>query len=72
MRCVACNKRLSDKEATRRYANAPNTFIDLCNHCFSTVADDIPDVESDIVADFVEDDVESAVDDFLSDDGDER
>lgn len=44
MRCLACNVLLNDNEATRKYANT-HTFIDLCDHCFSTVADDIPYID---------------------------
>lgn len=47
MRCLACNKRLNDKERTRKYASS-GTFVDLCDRCFSTVADEIPDLEGDI------------------------
>lgn len=44
MRCLACNKNLSDKESTRKYAST-GTFVDLCDGCFSTVEDDIPHIE---------------------------
>jgi hypothetical protein len=33
MRCVACNKALSDFESTRKSA-ATGDYLDLCNHCF--------------------------------------
>lgn len=33
MRCIGCNKELTDFEATRRYADSEN-FVDLCNDCF--------------------------------------
>ena len=33
MRCLACDKNLSDYESTRRYSQS-GEFIDLCNHCF--------------------------------------
>lgn len=33
MRCLGCNKELSDFESTRRYADSQE-FIDLCNDCF--------------------------------------
>ena len=33
MRCLGCNKALTDFEATRRYADSQE-FIDLCNDCF--------------------------------------
>lgn len=44
MRCLSCNCALSDKEATRKYASS-GTFIDLCDDCFTPVADDIPCIE---------------------------
>lgn len=34
MRCIGCNKELTDFEATRKYADSEE-FIDLCNDCFS-------------------------------------
>ena len=41
MRCLACNRALTDYEATRRFTDSKE-FIDLCNHCFySGVADDV-------------------------------
>ncbi len=43
MRCLACNIRLTNRESVRRYANS-NAFVDLCNRCFSEVAEEIPDV----------------------------
>lgn len=54
MRCLACNRRLNDKERTRKYASS-GTFVDLCDKCFSTVADEIPDIEGDIPDDLPED-----------------
>jgi len=51
MRCLACNKLLNDRESTRKYSTS-GTFIDLCDHCFSFVSDDIPDViEPDEIGD---------------------
>lgn len=44
MRCLSCNKNLSDKESTRKYANS-GTFVDLCDHCFDSVAGDIPVID---------------------------
>lgn len=35
MRCKACNKVLSDYEATRKYAQEPRDYVDLCSHCFN-------------------------------------
>jgi len=33
MRCISCNKELTDFEATRKYSDSEE-FIDLCNDCF--------------------------------------
>lgn len=40
MRCLACNKELTDFEATRKYANT-REYIDLCNECYKEIKDDI-------------------------------
>jgi hypothetical protein len=40
MRCLSCNARLSEFEATRRGVNT-NDFIDLCDSCFRHIADDV-------------------------------
>lgn len=61
MRCLSCNQRLSSREATRKYASNEATFVDLCNKCFAHVAEDIPDVESNVVADFNDGDIEDAI-----------
>lgn len=47
MRCLACDKRLNDSEATRKYAST-GSFVDLCNRCFAYVAEDIPDIEDGV------------------------
>ena len=40
MRCLACNKILNDFEATRKSATT-GEYVDLCNHCFSTISDQV-------------------------------
>lgn len=40
MRCLACNKALNDFEATRKSATS-GEFVDLCNHCFHNVEQDL-------------------------------
>lgn len=45
MRCLSCNRILSDQEATRRGASSGD-FLDLCNHCYSTIAESTPTIES--------------------------
>lgn len=44
MRCIACNKNLSDFESTRKYADSQQ-YVDLCNKCFSTISDSVTTVE---------------------------
>jgi hypothetical protein len=44
MRCLACNRQLNDHESTRKYASS-GSFVDLCDHCFGTVEEDIPTIE---------------------------
>lgn len=38
MKCVACDKNLSDYESTRKiiHDNGRVIYPDLCNHCFSS------------------------------------
>lgn len=43
-RCLACDKNLSDRESTRKGVNT-GEYLDLCDNCFSTVADDFPYLE---------------------------
>lgn len=44
MRCLSCNALLSDFEATRKSANT-NEYIDMCNHCYHTISDDVAALE---------------------------
>lgn len=41
MRCVCCNKSLSDYESTRRHA-ITREFLDMCNPCYLSVQDFVP------------------------------
>lgn len=40
MRCLACDRILTDQEATRKSLTT-DEYIDLCNECFGTIQDDI-------------------------------
>ena len=40
MRCLSCNKILSDFESTRKSANT-GEYLDLCNSCFSDIQYDV-------------------------------
>ena len=40
MRCLSCNKILSDFESTRKSANT-GEYLDLCNTCFSDIQYDV-------------------------------
>ena len=44
MRCAACNANLTDFESTRKYPES-GKYVDLCNHCYKTVAQDINAIE---------------------------
>lgn len=46
MRCLSCDRRLNDRESTRKYSSS-GTFIDLCNRCFAYIADEVPSVDED-------------------------
>lgn len=49
MRCLACDCVLSDREATRRFEES-GEFVDLCDDCFETIAEDV-----EVYEQFVED-----------------
>lgn len=46
MRCLACNRNLNDFESTRKSA-ITGEYVDLCNHCFHEVEQEIPTKERD-------------------------
>jgi hypothetical protein len=51
MRCLSCDKVLSDYESTRRSANTEE-YVDLCNRCFYYVKDDLNTIDrADLVSD---------------------
>lgn len=39
MKCLACDRILSDFEATRKFSGS-GEFVDLCNHCFHSGVDE--------------------------------
>jgi len=43
MRCIACNKNLNDFESTRK-STTTGEYVDLCNHCFHNVEQDIESI----------------------------
>jgi hypothetical protein len=45
MRCLSCNKVLSGREATRK-STVSGMYYDLCDRCFSTIADQVTSVEN--------------------------
>jgi len=55
MRCAACDKRLSNREATRKFASG--VFVDLCDKCLGTIQEDVL-VEDDSMKEFDEEDGE--------------
>lgn len=40
MRCICCDKILSDFEATRKSINTEE-YLDMCNKCYATVSDQL-------------------------------
>lgn len=53
MRCLCCNRNLSDLESTRRHADTGD-FLDICNRCLRDI--DIPYTERSDLTDVLEDD----------------
>jgi hypothetical protein len=50
MRCLSCNKNLSDFESTRKSANT-GEYLDLCNTCFSEIQYDVDTIVRDDLKD---------------------
>ena len=44
MRCLACNALMSDFESTRKSV-ITEQYIDLCNHCYYTISNDVTALE---------------------------
>jgi hypothetical protein len=52
MRCIACDRQLSDFESTRKSATT-GEYVDLCNTCFQSIqrelnADEREDLRGDV------------------------
>ena len=45
MKCLACDSILSDRAATRKFAGS-GTFVDLCDDCYETIAEDVEVVDN--------------------------
>ena len=43
MRCLSCNKILNNKETSRRGIHTMD-YCDLCDSCYSTIAEDTPTI----------------------------
>ena len=63
MRCLCCNRNLSDIESTRRHA-ITNEFLDICSRCIPDT--EIPYIDREDLHDTLEDDEAEDEDDFLS------
>ena len=50
MRCIACNRALSEFESTRK-SSVTGEYLDLCNNCYSEIARDIHADERDDLRD---------------------
>ena len=53
MRCLACNKVLSEFESTRRSLMSGD-FMDLCNKCYSNIEEDAPALSREELGSLVE------------------
>lgn len=40
MRCVCCDKKLSEFEATRKSINT-GEYLDMCNKCYNTISNQV-------------------------------
>jgi hypothetical protein len=54
MHCLACDRILTDFEATRK-SSTTDEFIDLCNKCFKTISDDVKVSERDDLKEYEDD-----------------
>ena len=45
MRCKACDKLLTEYEATRK-SIVTNEFLDLCNTCYNYIKDDVYTIDN--------------------------
>lgn len=69
MRCLSCNKNLTDKEATRKYEDG--TYVDLCVRCLAHVP--ITTIENESASDIeFEDMQDDPVDEVEEDDFNSR
>jgi hypothetical protein len=59
MRCVCCNKQLSDYESTRRHA-ITRDFLDMCNTCYTSVQDSVPSKAREDLEEKTVDNIEEA------------
>lgn len=68
MRCVCCNKILSEFESTRKSINT-GEYLDMCNRCYGTISNDVLSYERyDLFDDEDEQDPREQFDlDYLSD-----
>jgi hypothetical protein len=61
MRCISCDCRLTDYEATRKSA-VTGEYLDMCNRCFSSISDQVLTIDR---PDLIEtDDIEKELDNY--------
>lgn len=56
MRCRCCDKRLSDFESTRKSIHT-GEYLDMCNRCYATIANDVLAYERNDLYDEEDDEV---------------
>ena len=55
MRCLSCDKNLSDREAVRKYAST-GEFLDLCDRCYDPIKEEVAVVENHLLSNDLSDD----------------
>ena len=66
MRCQACNRALTDFEATRKSVTT-GEYLDLCNQCFSEISSEVDALEREDLRDQDNPDDEYDVDEEFND-----
>lgn len=48
MRCLACNRLLSDRDTSRKSITT-GEYLDLCGKCFDTIKEQVPVIENPLL-----------------------
>lgn len=56
MRCLSCDGEMTDRDTSRKFVGS-GTYVDLCQHCFETIQDQVEVTEKKKAKDIPDDDV---------------